>query len=272
MADKDNASNAGAQATAERTRVVSEIGFPYADLESAIELAQTIHSKAGSSCEVDELAAWLGQSSTGGTFRTRLGAARMFGLTENSQGRTTLTQLGRDALDSSGSERSARVTAFLNVELFSAMYDQYKGNALPPPPAIERQMEQLGVSPKQKERARQTFMKSATYAGFIDSSTGRFVKPGIAQKDEGSALQPKPENNHQGGGGGNDGDGGRPEIDPIIKGLLARLPKSGDVWPEAERKLWLELLSGSFKLIYKDKPAENWAPKPPDWEKKQQPG
>jgi hypothetical protein len=27
----------------------------------------------------------------------------------------------------------------------------------------------------------------------------------------------------------------------------------GDVWPEAERKLWLELLSGSFKLIYKDK-------------------
>jgi hypothetical protein len=31
------------------------------------------------------------------------------------------------------------------------------------------------------------------------------------------------------------------------------LPKSGDVWPEAGRKLWLELLSGSFKLIYKDK-------------------
>jgi hypothetical protein len=53
---------------------------------------------------------------------------------------------------------------------------EYKGNALPPPPAIERQMEQLRVSPKQKERARQTFMKSAQYAGFIDSSTGRFVK------------------------------------------------------------------------------------------------
>jgi hypothetical protein len=25
-----------------------------------------------------------------------------------------------------------------------------------------------------------------------------------------------------------------------------------DVWPEAERKLWLQLLEGSFKLIYKD--------------------
>ena len=42
--------------------------------------------KAGSSCEIDELAAWMGQSATGGTFRTRLGAARMFGLTENSPG------------------------------------------------------------------------------------------------------------------------------------------------------------------------------------------
>jgi hypothetical protein len=41
-------------------------------------------------------------------------------------------------------------------------------------------------------------------------------------------------------------------IDPIIRGLLARLPKSGNIWPEAERKLWLDLLAGSFKLIYKD--------------------
>jgi hypothetical protein len=252
MADKDNASNAGAKATAERTRIVSEIAFPYADLESAIELAQMIHSKAGSSCEVDELAAWLGQSSTGGTFRTRLGAARMFGLTENSQGRTTLTQLGREVLDGSGGERAARVTAFLNVELFRAMYDQYKGNALPPPPAIERQVEQLGVSPKQKERARQTFMKSAQYAGFIDSATGRFVKPGIAES-AGQQGQQEAKDGGSGSGGGN-GGGETPHIDPIIQGLLSRLPKSGEVWPEADRKLWLDLLAGSFKLIYKDAP------------------
>jgi hypothetical protein len=47
------------------------------------------------------------------------------------------------------------------------------------------------------------------------------------------------------------------EIDPIIRGLLARLPKSGDVWPEADRKLWLQLLEDSFKLIYKDQEAAN---------------
>jgi hypothetical protein len=251
MADNQNAASAGEQPSAERKRFRSEIEFPYADLESAVEIAQTIHSKAGSSCETDELAAWMGQTATGGTFRTRVGAARLFGLIETGQGRVTLTQLGRDVIDSSG---NSRVLAFLNVELFRAMYDQYKGNALPPPPAIERQMEQLGVSPKQKERARQTFMKSAQYAGFIDSATGRFVKPGIAQRDEAPPAPPAVDPKR--GGGGSDG-GGQSEIDPIIKGLLARLPKSGEVWPDAERKLWLQLLEGSFKLIYKDKEAAN---------------
>jgi hypothetical protein len=42
--------------------------------------------------------------------------------------------------------------------------------------------------------------------------------------------------------------------DPIIRGLLAGPPKSGDVLPAAERKLWLQLLEGSFKLIYKGAP------------------
>ena len=36
---------------------------------------------------------------------------------------------------------------------------------------------------------------------------------------------------------------------------LARLPKPGEVWPVAERKLWLQLPVGRFKLIYKDEPS-----------------
>jgi hypothetical protein len=73
----------------------------------------------------------MGQTASGGTFRTRLGAAKMFGLIETGQGRAALTQLGRDVIDSSGNAHASRVTAFLNVELFKAMYDQFKGNALP---------------------------------------------------------------------------------------------------------------------------------------------
>ena len=80
------------------------------------------------------------------------------------------------------------------------------------------------------------------------------MKPGIAAKDE-AALPPK--NEHERDSGANGGGGGKQSpIDPIIQGLLARLPKSGEVCPESERNLWLDLLKGSFKLIYKDKPRE----------------
>jgi hypothetical protein len=255
MSGTDNQQNAGSSKPDEQKRFRSEIGFPYADLESAVDLAQTVNDKAGSSCETDELAAWMGQTATGGTFRTRVGAARMFGLIETGQGRVTLTQLGRDALNNSGKERAARVAAFLNVELFGAMYDQYKGNALPPPPAIERQVAQLGVSPKQTERARQTFMKSAQYAGFIDASSGRFVKPGIAVRDEQPQEKPDEVKKRNNGSDGNE----PPDLHPFVQGLLKELPKAGTPWPEAQRKLWLDTAASIFKMIYKD--ADGWTTK-----------
>jgi hypothetical protein len=180
----------------------------------------------------------------------------MFGLIETGQGRATLTSLGREVLENSGKTQVSRITAFLNVELFRVMYDQFKGAVLPPSPAIERQVVELGVSPKQKERARQTFMSSAKYAGFIDATSGRFVKPGIVQGEVRNDKPPVDQERRGGNSGGNDEP---PEIDPIIAGLLKRLPLSGDVWPEVERKLWLQLLEGSFKLIYKDAPI----PRPP---------
>jgi hypothetical protein len=259
MAGNDNATDAAA-AEDEKKRFRGELSFPYADLASCIDLANTILTKAGGACEQDELAAWMNQSASGGTFRTRISAAKMFGLIDTGQGRASLSQLGRDVLDGSGNERAARVQAFLTPELFMKMYEQNKGHVLPPAAAIERQMEAFGISPKQKERARQTFSKSATYAGFIDPGTGRFVKPGNlggTTRDEPVIQDRQPDH----GGGGNGGD--PPAIDPIIAGLLKRLPKSGDVWPTEDRKLWLELLEGSFKLIYKDKAAVR-LPAPPE--------
>jgi hypothetical protein len=181
----------------------------------------------------------------------------MFGLIETGQGRATLTQLGRDVFDDSGNGRAAKVVAFLNVELFRVMYDQYKANALPPPPAIERQMEQLGVSPKQKERARQTFMKSAQYAGFIDASSGRFVKPGIAVREEQPRDKPDDAQNRNNGSDGNE----PPNLHPFVQGLLKELPKAGTPWPEDQRKLWLDTAASIFKMIYRDTPAK--LPPPP---------
>ena len=46
------------------------------------------------------------------------------------------------------------------------------------------------------------------------------------------------------------------QIDPVIAGLLTHLPLPGSVWPIEARKQWLELMEGSFRLIFKDKPVE----------------
>jgi len=39
-------------------------------LKNRPELAQILHSKLGSSAEIEELAGWMNQSAGGGTFRT----------------------------------------------------------------------------------------------------------------------------------------------------------------------------------------------------------
>ena len=245
MAGNDNGATAGAQTADEKKRFRSEIEFPYSDLESAVELAQTINDKAGSSADNEELAVWMGQTASGGTFRTRLGAAKMFGLIETGGGRATLTTLGRDVLTGSSKSHASRVTAFLNVELFKVMYDQFKGSALPPPPAIERQVTELGVSPKQKERARQTFMKSAQYAGFIDASTGRFVKPGVAQE---AVKEEKPPREKNGGGDGNGTDG--LDLDPLLIELLKKIPETEKGWPAQQRLRWFKTFAMNVSQIY----------------------
>jgi hypothetical protein len=257
MAGEDITANTNREAKADQTdppkRIQSEIEFPYSDMESAIEVAETVHARAGTSCEAEELAAWMNQSITGGTFRARLSAARLFGFVERGQGRVTITPLGRQVLDPEN-QRAARVEAFLNVPLYSAMYEQNRGNVLPPAAALERQMLGLGVSPKQTERARQTFTKSAQYAGFIDATTGRFIKPGNtgARSDEAKPdREPEKREKRTGGGDG----GGLDDLHPFIVGLLRTIPPAqiGEPkpeWPIAEQVKWLQTAASIFGLIY----------------------
>ena len=40
------------------------------------------------------------------------------------------------------------------------------------------------------------------------------------------------------------------QLDPIVDALLEHLPAPGDYWHPEQRKLWLQILELSFKLIY----------------------
>lgn len=230
----------------------SKIAFPYNNLGDAIEVAQAIHSHVGTGeCDDTQLAAWLNLSPKSSGYRIQVSAARLFGLVESGGGHR-LSPLGRMIVDPQR-EREARAKAFMNVPLYSAVYEKYKGGVLPPAAAFERDIVGIGVSEKQTSRARQIFERSAEQAGFFESGKTRLVMPGVASRlaeDERPREEAREEDVNKGRGRG--GDGSPPDVDPIIQGLLARLPTSGEVWPEAERKLWLQLLEGSFKLIYKD--------------------
>lgn len=229
----------------------STIQFPYNDLDDAVALAKDIHKHAGTSCTLDQLAAYADQSMTSGAFRLRVSNARIFGLTENQRKGVQLTELGRRITDPT-KEDAARIDAFLQVPLYERIYEHYRGYTLPPAAALEKYMREIGVSSKQTGKARQAFMRSAKQAGFFAHGEDRLVRPSITPETK--PIEPKisGEQQHEPKGGGKGGGGGEPpDLDPIIKGLLVRLPKSGSVWPERERDLWLELLKGSFELIYK---------------------
>lgn len=184
----------------------------------------------------------------------RVSNAATFGLTDNERGEVRLTELGRRISDPA-QEAVARVDAFMTVPLYARIYEHYKGFTLPGPAALEKFMREVGVSGKQTGKARQAFMRSARQAGFFVHGEDRLVRPASPGTKPLGASENEAKQDDQSKGERHAGGGGEPpsDIDPIIAGLLKRLPKSGEVWPKAQRKLWLQLLEGSFELIYADK-------------------
>ena len=232
----------------------STIDFPYLSLEVAEEVAAAVYERCGHSlCEIDELAAQMKQS-VGGALRQKIAAARTFDLvSREGRGAFTLTEIGKRIVVE-GTAAEGRVEAFLSVPLYAAIYEKYRGHALPPLRALEREMESLGVARKQTDKARQAFERSAQHSGFFEAGRDRLVRP-RAELIE----QPPTEDEEEKNGGSDDDASGSaaPSVDPIIQGLLARLPATGSAWPESERKLWLTLLEGSFKLIYRETSSED---------------
>lgn len=235
----------------------SSIGFPYNNLNDALEVARAIHSNAGSGdCDDVQLSAWLGLSPKSSGYRVQLSAARMFGLIETVSGRHKLTALGKMANDPQR-EREARVKAFMNVPLYSRVYDEYKGGVIPPAAAFERDIVGMGVAEKQKGRARQVFEKSAEQAGFFEHGRTRLVMPGIASRPQ-DEERPREEPHEEeaapkgktGSGGGGAG-GGISDLNPFIQGLLQTLPPPQSDWPAVDRAKWLQTAANIFDLIYK---------------------
>ena len=231
--------------TSSRTR--STIAFPYNDLDDAVAVADAMYRNVGAgSATMDQVAAWTGHSTVdSGAFKLKVAAARTFGLLASSQQRVSLTDLGRRAVNPD-TAAPARKEAFLTVPLYRALYDQYRGHLLPPDTALEREIETLGVSPKQTSKARQAFQRSAQQAGFADHGRNRLVAPSVAESTSSDAeLDPIVASDvpfAQMATG----------LHPFIQGLLATLPAPGTRWPQELRQRWLATAENVFSLIYTD--------------------
>lgn len=212
----------------------STIVFPYLDLDTAVAVARAVYERAGlGDCEVDELAAQM-QQTVSGAFRLKTATAKTFGVLEKGdRGSFKLSDLGRRIV-SPETEDGARVDAFLNIPLYKAIFEKYRGHLLPPTKALEREMVNLGVAPKQADKARQTFERSARQADFFGHSEGRLVQPRLDRNpsQETSAPQPAPaatrpvaDEPRKGGGSGREPPSSRLEYQLID---LLKRPRIGD--------------------------------------------
>jgi hypothetical protein len=207
----------------------------------AVTMAQAIHAHVGNNeCDDDQLAAWTDQSAKSSGFRNQYYAGRTFGILAGQGTKHRLTELGQAIVDPNRL-REAKARAFLTVPLYKAIFEKYKSGILPPTSALEREIVALGVSEKQKERARQVFERSAEQAGFSEHGKNRLVMPGVGAGGHRKLSEHKP----LGGAGGN---GGGPS-DALIQALIEKLPPSGP-WGADERMNWLKMLIMAFQVAY----------------------
>jgi hypothetical protein len=226
----------------------STIRFPYLDQDDAVKFAKAIQATAGNSCTRDALAGYLKVSPKAGGFNLRAGTAKMFGLVDSDKGVFSLTDLGKRAIDHNR-EKAARAESFLQIPLYKRVFDEYRNQILPGNQALEKAMEQMGVAPKQSDKARQAFQRSATQAGYFAFGNDRLIAPqGNSASD--APVLPKLEDKiapgNRGGGGGEP-----PHTNPFIQGLLNKLPAENSEWPMDLRRKWLQLAISVFEVSYK---------------------
>jgi hypothetical protein len=229
----------------------STIAFPYLPLDDSVEVAKGVYALGGATCQWDQLAAHFNVAANGGGFRARLQTAKMFGLLTYDRGTVTLTALGTRISDPA-QERAARAESFLKIPLYNKVHEDYKNAVLPPQSGLEAAMVNMGVSPKQKSKARQVFERSAKQAGFFDFGTTRLVMPSIkASAAATPAPLPEDEPEDEPEKKKKKTEGGR-ERHPLIEGLLKELPEPQTEWTTEDRKKWLEMASAIFNVVYKD--------------------
>lgn len=255
-----------------KPRAKSGVIFPYWDLDSAVEVASVIHERAGGVADTAQLALMLDYSGvSNGSFRTRVSAAKMFGVIEDTDDRKLrVSARGRRIVApiTTPDGRAARAEAFLAVELFRLVFDRFKGTTLPEVVGLRNLLlNEYRVVPDRVGPTVRILLDSAQQAGLFDAggagNRSRLTLPlGADPARDATPAAPPPEQEtpppprHGGGGNGGGGGGGftvnAEGIDPAIVGLLMRLPPGGTPMTEKRRKALIDAFTNVVSFIYPD--------------------
>jgi hypothetical protein len=227
----------------------STIAFPYGDLDDAVEIAKALHEHWGGKGTADQLGASMNTSMKSGAFRLKLATAKTFGVIKSENQQIELTQLGKQIVDS-GQEELARIKAFLAVPLYKAIYVENKSDRLPPIKGLESQMIGLGVIPKQVDKARQAFQRSAKQAGFFKQGEDRLVLPVNPALLEGGADAAPPKPRRRPRGGPQQAQTGA--LHPDVDRLMATFLREGHEWPAEKQQGWLEAVRSLDRLTQEE--------------------
>lgn len=252
-----------------KARARSGVSFPYWDLDSVIEVAKIMHERAGGVCDNVQLAALLGYSGIGnGSYRTRVSATKMFGVIESTDdGKLRVSDRGRRIVApvTPADEITAKLEAFLAIDLFKRVFDRYNGTTIPEKVGLRHLFaNEYHVVPDRIAPTVRIMLDSAQQAGLFDTlgNRSKMVMP-LSVSTQAMVTPPKPPpasdaatNAHHGGGGnggdGGSGGGGGAEIDPALLGLLRRLPTIGTTLNSKRRKTVIDAFTAFVALVYPD--------------------
>lgn len=262
MSATDKTKEAATEEATKRQR--SGTTSPYFDLDSSVKVGEVIHSIGGGSATPDQLAAWLNYKTTkSGTFLTRVGAAKQFGLIVSNGRHLAATERTMKIIapvmpDDAG---RAKAEAFLEVQLFAKVYEQFRGTQLPGDLGLKNLFKSPAYSilPDRVDQAIRVFRASAEQAGFF-STTGdqsRLIQPtfngGNATTTTTSPVEATekltPEKPKQ--QPANDTAG----VHSAIVGLLRELPPPGSEWSAAKKQRFLSAFQATIDFIYPEEPS-----------------
>lgn len=263
-------------------RLRAAASYPYYDFDSSLTVAKTIQDMQGGSCTNDQLALWMDYKSVkSGTFISRVSAAKQFGLIANDESGLRVTERAKQVFAPVMPEEvaAAKADAFLSVDLFSKVYEKFKGGTIPPRVGMRNLfMSSFGLSDEAADRAVRVLFDTARQTGmFSGQDETKLVRLGIFKAPTPSPSPPPSSENIQqqsvapvakqhsasdshsqagetikphGSGSGGSGGGVPPGVHSAIVGLLRDLPPPGAEFSKKGKQRFVKAFLATLDFVY----------------------